>query len=282
MEDFGLLEQQVDYNLDGKLSEEEVRKTAYYNMFCKGAVYGAEFTNRECVNQDLHNVSMFYYFQKAASLLGEAPNSQEYVMQRLYAGLGIQKHTYQLPDGSQFAHGGWQFSAKGALALETFGNAAGGYCGNYGMICTSMLCDFAYQTRDERLIEQALKSLEGNAYFFDLVTGSAGVSVLRKEEVVSTRNTYMPGRIAFSPGGQNFLAVVLGSEPAKRMLELYLQSGYWKMELSAASLVSADTLRHLADLVTVEGLKEDLQTPAGEKEENGISYRYDTGTEMIF
>lgn len=281
VESAGLLDKQIDYNLDGVLTEDETRRAAYYHMFCKGAEYGADYTHRECVNQDLLNVTMLYHFQKAAKLLGDAPYTDEYVMERLYTGLGVKKHTYQLSDGTQYAHGGWQFSVKGALSLETFGSGAGGYCGNYGMNGTSILYDFAYLTGDESLIGQALKSAEGNAYFLDLVTGSDGVTVLRKEEVISTRNTYMPGRISFTPGGQNFLSVALGSEAGKRMLELYLQSGYWKMELAAPSLVGADAMRHLADLVTVEGLKEYLQVPASEKDENGISYHYDTGTDYI-
>ncbi len=281
VEQAGLLDARIDYNLDGVLEEDETRRAAYYRMFCKGAEWGAEYNHRECVNQDLLNITMLYHFRNAAALLGEAPYTEEYIFERLYAGLGITKHTYQLSDGTQFAHGGWQFSSKSALALETFGNAAGGYCGNYGMNCASILYDFAYLTKDEKIIGQALKSVESNTYFFDLVTGSDGVAVLRKEEVINTRNTYMPGRIAFTPGGQNFLTVALGSEAGKRMLELYLQSGFWKMELAAPSLIGADTFRHLADLVTVEGLKECLQATVLEKDENGISYHYDLGTDYV-
>lgn len=281
LEEAGLLDQQIDYNLDGVLTEEESRRNAYYNMFCKGAAYGAEYARRECVNQELLNLTMMYQFQKAAGLLGEAPYSEAYIQERLYAALGITQHTYTLSDGTEYRHGGWQFSPKSGLALETFGSAAGGYCGNYGFNCVSILYDFAYVTGDPLLVEQALKATESTAYFLDEVTGSDGIRVLRKEEVINTRNTYMPGRISFIAGGNNFLPVVFGSQPAKRMMQAYLQSGYWKMELAAPSLIHADTLRHLADLVTVEGLKEYLQVPAAEKDENGIRYHYDMDTEYI-
>ncbi len=281
LEEAGLLDRQIDYNLDGVLAENESRRNAYYNMFCKGAVYGAEYATRECVNQELLNITMMYHFQKAAGLLGDAPYSDSYIQERLYAALGITPHTYTLSDGTPYNHGGWQFSTKSGLALETYGSAAGGYCGNYGLNCSSILYDLAYAAGDAVLAEQALKSTESIAYFLDEVTGSDGIMVLRKEEVINSRNTYMPGRICFIAGGNNFLPVVLGSEPAKKMLELYLQSGYWKMEMTAASLIHADTLRHLADLVTVEGLKEYLQTPMTEKDENGISHHYDLNTDYI-
>ena len=280
----GYLDEYVDYNLDGKIDKAtERRRDAYYNMFIEGAEYGFEYNHRECVNQDLLNLTMGYFFNKAAALLGEAPVDEEYVNTRLHGGLGIIEHTYTLPDGTIFDHGGYQFSQKGALGLETFGSAAGGYCGNYGFNCASLLYDFAYITKDQKLIDQALKASDGLSYFFDNVMSNSNVAVLRKEDGINTRNLFMPGRIAFAGGGENFLPIALGSESSLRQFELFLNSGYFYTEsFPSGSSHTPDVIRHYIDMVTVDEIANVLKAASdGNKENKSSEHIYDLNTDYL-
>lgn len=264
----GYLDELIDHDYDPS-TPKIPRREAYLEMFIKGANFAFYITpRRECVNQDQLNLSMGYWFNEAVKLLDPSkaiPDDE--VMNFLYEANGIIEHF----------HGGYQFSSKLALSLEPFGSGAGGYCGNYGFGGASNLYDFAYATGDEKLIEKAVTAAEGLSYFLDYVNSSAGIAVLRKEEVINTRNTFMPGRIAFAAGGYNFLPILWGSECSLRQLEIFLNSGYYYV-IDVGS--SADQLRHFINLITI--LK-DYWKPASDanKGKDVSEFSYDLGTDYV-
>jgi len=208
----GLLEKEVDDDCD-PTTPPIPRWKVYAHMFALHRDYLVREARGHATNQDLVQIqSMWLCNEALRHLAPELAWPKEKALAYVYSAIGLERDPL----------GGFWISPKG-LPLEPWGTLGGGYCGNYGINCVHAICEMAEITEDEKVRRQALKVVEAFSHFFFPDTDESGFKCWRREEVISTRNNFNPGRVDY---GVNFYAAaVLRSPIAVRAWELWLEDG---------------------------------------------------------
>ena len=87
--------------------------------------------------------------------------------------------------------GGYWVTRKG-LALEPWGTLGGGYCGNYGLNCVHEMTALAQLTDDDAVRRRAVEAVHAASYFYYPAVDKDGYPCMKKEGIISTRNTKWP------------------------------------------------------------------------------------------
>jgi len=208
----GVLDEKIDHDCD-PLTPPIPRRSVYAQMFASHRDYLAREARGHATNQDLFQIQSMWLCNEALRCLEpKTAWSREKAIKLVYSAVGLEPDIY----------GGHWFSPKG-LPLEPWGTLGGGYCGNYGRECVHLVCEMAEITGDEKVARQALKALEAMSHFYYPDITSDGYRCWRREEVISTRNNFSPGRIdyPFNP----YAAAVLKSPIALRAFQFWLEDG---------------------------------------------------------
>lgn len=209
---WGLLDEKIDDDYDPK-TPMIPRREVYARMFALHRDYLVREARGHATNQDLFQVqSMWLCNEALRHLKPELVWPREEALKFVYSAIGLAPDIY----------GGYWFSPKG-LPLEPWGTLGGGYCGNYGRECAHLVCEMAEITGDEKVALQALKTVEAMSYFFYPDITADGYRCWRREEVISTRNNFSPGRIDYP--FNLYAAAVLKSPVALRAFQIWLNDG---------------------------------------------------------
>lgn len=208
----GILEEAVDD--DGNPTTPPISRRKFYaRMFSTHRDYLVREARGHATNQDLVQIqSMWLCNEALRHLAPEEMWSREEALKFVYSAIGLAPDTL----------GGFWFSLKG-LPLEPWGTLGGGYCGNYGIECVRLICEMAELTGDEKVKKQALKTVEAFSHFFHPDITPEGFRCWRREEVISTRNNFSPGRVDYPVNF--YAAAVLKSKIALRAFQLWLEDG---------------------------------------------------------
>ncbi|MCS7254052.1 MAG: hypothetical protein NZ781_08535 [Armatimonadetes bacterium] len=208
----GILEEAIDDDGD-PATPPILRGKVYARMFASHRDYLVREARGHATNQDLVQIQSMWLCNEALRHLSpEEAWSRDAALKFVYSAVGL----------SSDPLGGFWFSPKG-LPLEPWGTLGGGYCGNYGIECAHLTCEMAELTGDEKVKRQALKAIEAISHFFYPDTTADGFRCWRREEVISTRNNFSPGRIDYPINF--YAAAVLKSPIALRALQIWLEDG---------------------------------------------------------
>ena len=190
------------------------RRAAWGDMLARHRDFLAGPGGRgHATNQDLAQINALWVSNEAVRiLLPPRAWPREKAMEYVYSAVGLAKNPL----------GGYWVTEKG-LALEPWGTLAGGYCGNYGLMGTHMICRMAEVTGDEKVRRRAQDAMRAASYFYYPDADADGYPTWRKEGIISTRNTKWPAVTDY--GGDPFAAAVLKEPPAVRSIQLPLSQG---------------------------------------------------------
>lgn len=208
----GILDEPIDDDNDPNTSPLP-RHKVYARMFALHRDYLVREARGHATNQDLFQIqSMWLCNEALRHLAPQEAWSREKALEFVYSAVGL------APD----LLGGFWVSPKG-LPLEPWGTLGGGYCGNYGIGCVHLICEMAELTDDEKVKEQALKAIEAFSHFYYPDITADGFRCWRREEVISARNNFSPGRVDYPVNF--YAAAVLKSPIALRAFQLWLEDG---------------------------------------------------------
>jgi len=171
-------------------------------------------------NQDMADILAAYLCDRCLRHLRPAQAWSDQDLKRYVdAACGFDKDIY----------GGYWISRKG-LSLEPHGSSNGGYCGNYGPSVIDPLFRLAMLTEDDRIGGRALQAAHALAKFRYPSLDAEGRPCVRLEGVITWRNNFAPGRIAY--GGNPYAAVTMKDPLCLRELQLAAgHGGYFRIKL---------------------------------------------------
>jgi hypothetical protein len=190
------------------------RRAAYAEMFLKHRDYLASAPGRgHATNQDLAQITALWLANESLRALDpEKAWPREKAMEYVYSAVGL----------AECPLGGYWVTRKG-LGLEPWGTLGGGYCGNYGLGSVGLICRLAELTGDQKVRQRAIDAVHAAVHFHFPSVQPGGGACMRKEEIISTRNTKWPCRVAY--GGNDWAAGECKDPAAIRSLQLALGQG---------------------------------------------------------
>ena len=208
-----LLDQPID--ADGDPATPALRRReAWAEMLRRHRDFLASKAGRgHATNQDLAQMTALWAANEAVRVL--APPlawPRERAMEYVYSAVGLAKDPL----------GGFWISRK-ALGLEPWGSLGGGYCGNYGLMAVHQVCALAELTRDNKVRERAVDAVHAAARFYYPAVGEEGYLCMKKEGIISTRNTKWPCVTDY--GVNAYAAGALHDAVALRQAQLALEHG---------------------------------------------------------
>jgi hypothetical protein len=208
-----LLEQPID--ADGDPSTPALpRREAWAEMLRRHRDFLASKEGRgHAANQDLAQMNALWSANEVARVLAP-PQAwpREKALEYVHSAAGLTKDPL----------GGYWITRKG-LCLEPWGTLGGGYCGNYGLMGVHQLSDLARWTGDKKVEQRALDAVHAAAYFYYPAAGEDGYLCMKKEGIISTRNTKWP--CATDYGIDAYAAGALRDPVAIRQVQLAIEHG---------------------------------------------------------
>lgn len=190
------------------------RRAAWAAMFERHRDFLVSREGRgHATNQDLAQMTaMWLANESLRSLAPDKAWPRAKALEYVYAAVGL----------AECPLGGFWVTRKG-LCLEPWGTLGGGYCGNYGLGAVPLVSRLAELTGDEKVRRRATEVVHTAAPFYFPSVDAEGYFCMRKEEIVSTRNTKWPCRVDY--GGDEWVAAVCGDPVALRAAQLMLDHG---------------------------------------------------------
>ncbi len=215
-----LLKQTIDDD-DNVETSEVPRGQAYADLFVGMRDYLVSSRGRgHAPNQDMADILAASLCDRCLRRLRPAQAWSDQDLKRYVdAACGLDKDIY----------GGYWISRKG-LSLEPHGSSNGGYCGNYGPSVIDPLFRLATLTRDDRIGDRASQAAHALAKFLYPSLDAEGRPCIRLEGVITWRNNFTPGRIAY--GGNPHAAVTMEDPLCLRQIQLTAaHGGYFRVKL---------------------------------------------------
>ena len=214
----GYLDERVDED-DDPGTAEVTRREAWTRLFLEGRNYlVSDYGRGHAPNQDMADIVAAYLDDQCLhSLAPEQAWPAETRRKYVYTACGLEKDVY----------GGYWISSKG-LSCEPHGTSNGGYCGCYGDL-SDPLFRLAGLTGDRQVEQRALQCAHALAKFRYPSLDAESRPVIRSEGVITWRNNWTPGVIAY--GGNPYAAVALNDPLSLREIQLAAhQGGYYRVE----------------------------------------------------
>ena len=209
------------------------RRDAWTAMFARHRDYLATPGGRgHAANQDMAQITAMWLANEAVRAL--APDDawpREKAQRYVRSAVGLEKDPL----------GGYWVTRKG-LALEPWGTLGGGYCGNYGLNCVHEITTLAELTGDEAVRRRAVEAVHAAAHFYYPAVDEDGYACMKKEGIISTRNTKWPCVTGY--GWDYYTAGALRDPIAVRSFQLALEQ-----DAMPALPSGADQVDELKDLM---------------------------------
>ncbi len=187
------------------------RREAWAAMFARHRDFLASPAGRgHAANQDIAQITSMWLANEAVRAL--APDDawpRDKALKYVRVAVGLEKAPL----------GGYWVTRKG-LALEPWGTLGGGYCGNYGLNCVHEMSTLAELVGDEAVRRRAVEAVHAASYFYYPAVDEDGRLRMKKEGIVSTRNTKWPCVTGYD--WDSYTAGVLKDPTAVRAFQLAL------------------------------------------------------------
>jgi len=226
----GTLDELIDHD-DDPATPLVSRRDAYFEMFRKSRdwVTNLEADSRgHAPNQDAANICAAYQLNQCLQLLKPSDPaiwSDVEAMNYVYEAVGL------LPEPVYRATpAGYWISPKG-LACEGRGSTQGGYCGNYGEFAIYFTSRLAELTGDPAVKQRVIDAVHAYSHFRYPANDASGRRSVRKEGVITWRNNFYPGPVAYgifgddSSWGEAYAALELADPVALRQVQLFMEHG---------------------------------------------------------
>ena len=244
LEEKKLLDQPIDEDAD-PATPPVPRREAWATMFARHRDFLASAAGRgHAGNQDMAQMTSLWLANEAARALVPGQGwPREKALTYVRAAVGLERNPL----------GGYWVTRKG-LALEPWGTLGGGYCGNYGLMCVHEITGLAEITGDPAVQGRALEAIHAASHFYYPDVDEHGHPCLKKEGIISTRNTKWPCVTDY--GWDYYAAGGLKDPLAVRAFQLALAEGVMPSVAPGAHVVDElkDLVRGMEHLETVLAL----------------------------